>query len=227
MRPRGRRFVNRLGAWYLLVFTITGAVGALAGTTWIRADNVAVLGTVVWCVALLVAGLVVSPPPRMIMLSVAWLISPLLMFVATGVFWSTVLTQRGERVVATVIDVRDGNEKGRHLYYTLADQYDQRIPGELGMWPGSSIGASNNPEGSVGQRVVVVRDPGGLVDPRPPEEVSTGQGNLILLPIVYLVLAVLCMLAGRPRPDDDTPQPWRPAGRADVPPWTSAGDAGG
>ncbi|MEV4122674.1 hypothetical protein [Micromonospora sp. NPDC049645] len=217
MRPRARRrFVNRLGAWYLLVFTVTGAIGALAATTWVRADKVAVQGTVVWCGALLVAGLVVSPPPRMITLSMAWLLSSLLMFVATGTLWSTVLTHRGERVVATVIDVRDGGGRGRHLYYTLADQYDQRIPGELGMWPGSSIGASNNPEGSVGQRVVVVRDPGGLVDPRSPEEVSTGQGNPILLPVVYVVLAVLCMLAGRPRRDDDNPRGWRPAGRSDA-----------
>lgn len=133
MRPRGRRrIVNPLGAVYLAVFTVAGAIGALAGTTWVRADMVAVPATVLWCGALLVAGLAVSPPPRIILLSVAWLISPLLMFAATGGLWSTVLTQRGERVVATVIDVRDGNEKGRHLYYTLADQHDRRIPGNWG-----------------------------------------------------------------------------------------------
>ncbi|MGI5523317.1 hypothetical protein ACQEUX_20635 [Micromonospora sp. CA-259024] len=221
MRPRGGlRWINRLGGVYLAVFTVTGAIGALAGTTWVRADNVAVPGTLLWCGALLVAGLVVSPPPRVIMLSVAWLISPLLMFVAAGGLWSTVLTLRGERVVATVIDVRDGNERGRHLYYTLADQHDRRIPGELGMWPGSSIGASNNPEGSVGQRVIVMRDPEGLVDPRPPEEIATGQGTLILLPFVFLILAVFCMLAGRPLPDDDgttrPPRRWRPTGTSDT-----------
>ncbi|MBB5477006.1 hypothetical protein [Micromonospora parathelypteridis] len=216
MRPRGRRrIVNPLGAVYLAVFTVAGAIGALAGTTWVRADMVAVPATVLWCGALLVAGLAVSPPPRIILLSVAWLISPLLMFAATGGLWSTVLTQRGERVVATVIDVRDGNEKGRHLYYTLADQHDRRIPGELGMWPGSSIGASNNPEGTVGQRVIVVRDPQGLVDPRLPEEIGTGQGTLILLPGVFVVLAVFCMLAGRQRPGDDAPQWWQPPGRSD------------
>ncbi|WFF00954.1 DUF3592 domain-containing protein [Micromonospora sp. WMMD964] len=215
MRPRGRRrFLNRLGARYLLVFGVTGAIGALAGTTWVRADAVAVPGTVVWCGALLVAGLVVTPPPRIVVLSAAWLVTAFLMYVATGTLWSAVLTQRGERVVATVIDVRDGSERGRHLYYTLADQHDRRIPGELGMWPGSSVGAADNPEGSVGQRVVVVRDPGGLVDPRLPEDVATGQGSLILLPGVVGILAVLCMLAGRPRPDD-TPQPWNPAGRED------------
>ncbi|MEU4556419.1 hypothetical protein EV382_3788 [Micromonospora violae] len=224
MRTRGRRrFINRLGAWYLLVFTLTGAIGALAATTRIRADEVVVPGTVVWCAALVVAGLVASPPPRMIMLSVAWLLSSLLMFVAAGSLWAAVLTLRGERVVATVIDVRDGSEEGRHLYYTLADQYDRRIPGELGMWPGSSIGASNNPEGTVGQRVVVVRDPEGLVDPRSPEEVATGPGNFALLPVVFVVLAVLCMLAGRPRPEDDTPQPvGQPYATDPQPTWGSA-----
>lgn len=218
MRSRGcrRRFLNPLGAVYLAVFTVSGAIGALAATTWVRADKVAVPGTVLWCVALMVAGLVVSPPPRMLMLSVAWLVSPLLMFVAAGGLWSTVLTQRGERIVATVIDVRDGREKGRHLYYTLADQRDRRIPGELGMWPGSSIGASNNPEGGIGQRVVVVRDPEGLVDPRLPEEIDTGQGYLILLPGVFVILAVLCLLAGRPLPDEDAPQWWRSPGRSDA-----------
>ncbi|MGW5561382.1 hypothetical protein ACWER9_29695 [Micromonospora sp. NPDC003944] len=217
MRPHGgRRFINRLGAWYLLVFTVTGAIGALAGTSWVRADNVVVPATVLWCGALLVAGLVVSPPPRMITLSVAWLTSALLMYLATLGLWSAVLVHRGERVVATVTDVRDGSSRSRHLYYTLADQHDRRIPGELGTWPGSSIGASDNQEGSVGQRVVVVRDPEGLVDPRLPEEAANAQGNLVLLPVVYVVLAVLCMLAGRPRPVDETPQPWRPAGPADA-----------
>ena len=159
MRPRGRRLLNPLGAVYLAVFAIAGAIGALAGTTWIRADSVAVAGTLVWAGALIVAVLVASPPPRMFTLSMAWLISPILMFLAAGGLWSTVLDQRGERVVATVVGVRDGSEKGRHLYYALADQHDRRIPGELGTWPGSRIGASNNPEGAVGQRVTVVRVP--------------------------------------------------------------------
>ncbi|MEH0933015.1 hypothetical protein [Micromonospora sp. CPCC 205558] len=188
---------------YLAVFAIAGAIGALAGTTWIRADSVAVAGTLVWAGALIVAVLVASPPPRMFTLSMAWLISPILMFLAAGGLWSTVLDQRGERVVATVVGVRDGSEKGRHLYYALADQHDRRIPGELGTWPGSRIGASNNPEGAVGQRVTVVRDSQGLVDPRLPEELETGEGTLILVPGVLVILAVLCMLAGRPLLNDD------------------------
>ncbi|WCN80339.1 hypothetical protein [Micromonospora sp. LH3U1] len=194
--------INPLGLVYLAVFTVAGAIGALAGTTWIRADSVAVPGTLLWCVSLMVAVLVASPPPRMIMLSVAWVVSPLLMFVAAEGLCSVVLAQRGERVVATVIAVRDGTEKGRHLYYTLADPRDQRIPGELGLWPGSSIGASGNPEGAVGQRVTVVRDPQGLVDPRLPEEVADNEGAFIIGPGVFVVVAVLCMLAGRPLNDD-------------------------
>ncbi|WFE52285.1 DUF3592 domain-containing protein [Micromonospora sp. WMMD1155] len=201
MRRRARRkWINSLGLTYLAVFVVTGAFAAVAGTTSIRADDVAVPGTVLWCVALGVAGLMALPPPRMVMLSVAWLISPILMFAAAGGLWSTVLTLRGERVVATVVDVREGDVEGRHLYYTLADQYDRRIPGELGTWPGSSVGASDNPEGAVGQRVVVLRDPKGLVDPRLPEEIATGQGALILGAGGLLLVAVFCMLAGRPLP---------------------------
>ncbi|WP_328652530.1 hypothetical protein OG598_00240 [Micromonospora sp. NBC_00330] len=45
---------------------------------------------------------------------------------------------------------------------------------------------------------------------RLPEETATGQGNLILLPVVFAVLAAFCMLAGRPLPDVDAPRSWRP-----------------
>jgi hypothetical protein len=192
--------MNPLGATYLAVFTVAAAVSALAGTTWIRADIVALPGTLLWAASLAVTALATAPaePPRMGLLVVSWLVSALLMFVATEGLWSAVLTHRGERVEATVVALRDGTGKGRHIYYTLADPDGRRLPGELGQWPGSSIGASGNPEGAAGQRLTVVRDPEGLVDPRLPEELTDAEGLWIVGLIVFVVTAVLCVLAGRP-----------------------------
>ncbi|WP_186316190.1 hypothetical protein [Catellatospora sichuanensis] len=196
--------MSPLGAAYLAVFTVGGAVGALGGTTWIRSDTAAFPGTLLFGAVLMAAVLVASPPPRMGLLLVAWVLSPLLMAVAAWGLWSAVLTDRGQRVEATVISLRDAKGSSRHLYYTLADPSGRPIPGELGRWPGSSIGASGNPEGTVGQRVTVVRDPEGLVDPRLPEELTDAAGLWIIGPGVASVIAVLCVLAGRPVTDDRT-----------------------
>ncbi|WP_203701522.1 hypothetical protein [Asanoa iriomotensis] len=200
MSIRLLRLGNQLGAAYLAVLTVVSALGgALVATAWIRADLVAVLGTFLWFVALAAAVLVTrpAPPPRMGLLVVAWLVSALLMFASAWGFYTAVLEARGERVEATVTQVRDGSEKGRHLYYALADPAGARIPGELGAWPGAEIGASNNPEGEVGARVTVIRDPAGLVDPRLPGDVD-GPAAVLLWLVVFVLTAVACMLAGRP-----------------------------
>ena len=192
--------MNRLGAEYLAVLTVVSALGGVLGaTTWLRADMLAVPGTILWCLALMAAVLALTPtpPPRMGMLSLAWLLSGLLMFASTTGFYTAVLETRGERVEATVTHVRDGTEKGRHLYYALADPEGTRIPGELDAWPGAEIGASNNPEGEVGARVTVIRDPEGLVDPRLPDDVD-GPDAVFSCLLVFTMTAVACMLAGRP-----------------------------
>jgi hypothetical protein len=64
--------VNPLGAGYLAVFTVAGLLGALGSTTWIRADAVAIPGSVVWIGALIATTLVSSPPPRLGWLTFAW-----------------------------------------------------------------------------------------------------------------------------------------------------------
>jgi hypothetical protein len=197
---RDLRLVNHLGATYLAVLTIVSAVGgALFATTWIRSDMVAVPGTILWCLALAAAVLMTGPaqPPRMGLLCLAWLLSALLMFASTVGLYTAVLETRGERVEATVTQVRDGTEKGRHLYYALADPEGTRIPGELDAWPGAEIGASHNPEGEVGARVTVMRDPEGLVDPRLPDDVD-GSAAVFVWLVVLTMTAVACMFAGRP-----------------------------
>ncbi|MEU1842615.1 hypothetical protein [Micromonospora sediminicola] len=200
MLIRDLRLVNRLGAAYLTMLTVVSSLGgALIATTWIRADVAAVPGTIVWCLALVAAVLVTASaqPPRMGLLCLAWLLSGLLMFASAMGFYTAVLEARGERVETTVTQVRDGTEKGRHLYYALVDPEGTRIPGELGAWPGAEIGANHNPEGEVGARVTVIRDPEGLVDPRLPDDVDGSVAVPIWL-VVFTMTAVACMLAGRP-----------------------------
>ncbi|MCM0674408.1 hypothetical protein NCC78_06855 [Micromonospora phytophila] len=200
MSLRDLRLMNQRGAEYLAVMTaVSGLGGALGATTWIRVDVAAVPGTIVWCLALMAAVLVTAPaqPPRMGMLCLAWLLSGLLMFASAMGFYTAVLEARGERVEATVTQVRDGTEKGRHLFYALADAEGTRIPGELGAWPGAEIGANHNPEGEVGARVTVIRDPEGLVDPRLPDDVDGSVAVPIWL-VVFTMTAAACMLAGRP-----------------------------
>ena len=200
MSIRGFRLANQLGTEYLVALTIVSALaGALVATTWIRADIAAIPGTALWCLALIAAGLLTTPeePPRMGLLSLAWLFSALLIFASVMAFYTAVLETRGERIEATVTQVREGAEDGRHLYYRLAGPEGTPIAGELGMWPGAEIGASDNPEGQVGARVTVIRDPEGLVDPRLPADVNAASAAFIWL-LAFTMTAVACMFAGRP-----------------------------
>ncbi|RAO59982.1 hypothetical protein [Micromonospora saelicesensis] len=221
MRALGvRRWVNPLAGVYLVVFTVTEAVGTVGATTWIRAEDTIIPALLLWCVSLAVAVRVTSPgmPPHVVLLVLASLVSAFLMLAAAQGLWSAVLTHRGERVVATVISLRDETGKVHQLHYTLADQHNQRIPGELGRWPGNPTGASDKPEGAVGQRVTVVRDPQGLVDPRLPEELVESESGWPLWPGIFAVTAVLSMLAAGRRAinGDGTTgsRRRRPAGRA-------------
>ncbi|MGC4750285.1 hypothetical protein ACLQ28_32150 [Micromonospora sp. DT201] len=201
-----RRWINPLAGVYLLVFTLTEAVGTVGATTWIRAEDAGIPALLLWCVSLAVAVRVTSPgmPPHVVLLVLTSLVSAFFMLAAAEGLWSTVLTHRGERVVATVVSLRDETGKVHQLHYTLADQHNQRIPGELGRWPGNPTGASDKPEGAVGQRVTVVRDPQGLVDPRLPEELVESASGWPLWPSIFVVTAVLSTLAaGRRVINDD------------------------
>jgi hypothetical protein len=231
--PRDLRF-SSLGVTYLVVFTVLGASCALLATTWIKADSV-LYGTLLW-VAFLIAptlvGQLAEPPPKINRrrspfsrrrpprnrppgyappgfgwLLVAWLVSLVLMLAVVVGFWWTVLAYRGEQVEATVTAVRDARGTSRHLYYTLADPDGHRIPGELGQWPATA--GSDNSEGRTGDRVTVVRDPEGLVDPRLPGELPGTWIIYVIGLVAYAAIAVLCILAGRPETDGYT-KPSRP-----------------
>ena len=199
MSINARRLVNPLGSAYLAVLTVVSAVGgALVATTWFQTETAALLGIVLCVLGFFAVGLLTYParPPRIVAIALAWALSALLMFASAIGFYTAVLHARGERIEATVLRVRDSRDKGRHLYYSLADPGGSRIAGELGAWPGAKNGASHNPEGEVGARVTVIRDPEGLVDPRLPDEVN-GLGAAFVWLVVFAAVAVACMFAGR------------------------------
>ncbi|WP_433041212.1 hypothetical protein [Dactylosporangium sp. CS-033363] len=191
-----RSLVNRAGLRYLAVFVATALLGTVVATVWVPPPAVVFVGTPLWIGALIAAALLPRPGGdlRVGLLAAAWLVSALLMFLAPAMLWATVLGVRGERVEATVTSIEGATKRNRHLYYHLTDPAGTPIPGVLGRWP------DENAEGTVGARVTVVRDPGGLVDPRLPAELDEIRVTAPLVtPIVLAALAWLCGLAGRPR----------------------------
>lgn len=195
---------------------LTVAVGLVFATTWVNTDN-SVLVILIGVAGMVGLGLLNQnlPLPRVIPLVLAGLAVLLVAPMSVAWLWSSVLERRGVEVTATVIEIRDGSGKGRELRYSLLGPDGNWIPGELTWWPGAVSGASGNPEGSVGDPVTVVVDPKGLVHPRLPEELAAQTGVGPATVGGFLVIAGLCMLAGRPRPGDPArwARPGDPAGR--------------
>jgi hypothetical protein len=202
--PRSVIILGRAAA-YLAVFVVVAALDTVNATTWIRPDLVAVVGTFA-CAVPVVVLYVADPWPeanaRSIWLVVAMLVNALLMFAVAGGLWTLVLHQRGEQVVATVVDVHTSDKLG--TTYTIA--YDGvRIPGRLTTWPGDEA-STKEVSGSLGERVTVVRDPGGLVDPRLPDEFAEARdGGAVFLSMILIIMAGLCLGASwaRHREGDD------------------------
>jgi hypothetical protein len=192
--------VNSHGSEYLLVFTLAIGASLVYATTWVSGHNVLLICLIgIAAVAGIVTVAGKCGVSRGLLLVLASMAAILTGFGASSWLWSSVLNHRGVTVDATVIEVRDGNSSSRDLRYTIAGPDGQRIPGELGWWPGAVSGAPGNPEGKPGDVVVVVVDPAGLVNPRLPEELADTQGVGLMTAALFLGTASLCMLAGRPR----------------------------
>ncbi|MEU8611871.1 hypothetical protein AB0C29_28185 [Actinoplanes sp. NPDC048791] len=176
---------------YLLVFLVVAALDSVVATTWVRPDLVPVVGTLVWAVSPIVF-YVARPWPyvnaRAVWLLVAWLLSALLMFLAAAAFWAVVLDMRGVRTVGTVAEVHRSSRGP--ATYTLR-RAGEPVAGRLGSWP------EDRPAAELGDAVIVVLDPGGLVDPRLPAEVPTGGEALAALAVAALIVAGPCIGAAR------------------------------
>jgi hypothetical protein len=178
--------LGRSGA-YLLVFLTVAALDTVVATTWVRPDLVPVVGTLVWAVSPILF-YVAWPWPyvnaRAVWLLVAWFLSALLMFLAAAAFWAVVLDMRGERTVATVAEVHLSSRGP--ATYTLR-RAGEPVAGRLLSWP------EDRPAAELGDAVIVVLDPGGLVDPRLPAEVPTGGEALAALAAGALIVAMPCI----------------------------------
>ncbi|SCL39853.1 hypothetical protein GA0074692_5507 [Micromonospora pallida] len=178
---------------YLAVFLVVAALDSVVATTWIRPDLTAVVGTLLWAGSMLVI-YAIDPWPnvngRVVWLGIAWLVSAILMLAVAEGFWAFVLHQRGQQVVASVVEVHH-SDKGSTTY-TLSHG-GRRIPGRLTNWPGNDALFTESTHGTTGDQVIVVRDLEGLVDPRLPERLAEPDevaGNLLL---AVAVLAALCI----------------------------------
>jgi hypothetical protein len=178
---------------YLAILLTSTAMILPVATTWVRSDADAILGTLVWSVQLMAIFLVATQtarPPRAIPLGAAVLLNAFLMGVVAMSVSTWVLGGRGERCQATVVEVYDHHSAP--ATYTLAVDHVP-VPGRLTGWPGGGTGA-------LGDEVLVVRDPKGLVDPRLPDDLAEAVETdikILILPIVG-ILAVLCLAAVSP-----------------------------
>lgn len=114
--------------------------------------------------------------------------------------WNLSLAYRGEPVIATVT--------GRSVGDAYALTHDgKRIPGWLTEWPDGDPAFGERDTGRVGDTVIVLRDPVGIVGPGLPTEVNrAGVVEAVLAVGVPLALiAGVCVAAGRERVPEEPP----------------------
>lgn len=180
-----------MSVYRTVAYLVFACLNAVVATTWVRPDLAAVVGTLLWAAPIVVL-YAASPWPyvtaRVVWLMVAWLLNAFLMGLVVMGFWAMVLGQRGEKVDALVTAVHGSEARGA-VTYSLAYR-GEPVPGRL----------INGPDGLVpGHRVVVIRDPEGLVDPRMPQEVTEAEGTAVLIGVTVALMAGLCAVAARAR----------------------------
>ncbi|GGM44636.1 hypothetical protein ACFFX1_42820 [Dactylosporangium sucinum] len=192
---RRHGLVSRAGALFLGLFTASAALAVVTRVAGVATGHAVAVGAVLWVVTFILASVLLpSLGDRYGLRFLGFLLAAALQFTVPAVLWSAVLAARGERTPATVVEVQVGpQQKVRHVYYGLVDESGRPIEGLLEQWPSAG-------EGAVGDRVVVVRDPDGLVGPRLPGEVADARVFWAVVPVLYLALVVVCMFLGRPPP---------------------------
>ncbi len=173
---------------YLLILLGLDLAILPVATTWVRSDADAMAGAFVWCLQVIVVALLATHTeraPRLVPLIAAVVLNAFLMGVIAMAVSVWVLGDDGEQRRATVTEVFD--KHSAPATYTLAVD-GEPIPGRLDGWPGGGTGA-------IGDEVLVVRDPGGLVDPRLPDDLAEAVETdikILILPLAG-ILALLCL----------------------------------
>ncbi|MEU4160369.1 hypothetical protein [Actinoplanes sp. NPDC026670] len=188
MRPRADLAIAPV---YLLTFLAFTAMVVPVATTWVRHDVDAIPAVLILAGEVLVLRLIATESerlPRMIPLVAAGIVNALLMvFVAMSVQMWLLDGGRAQEIRATVAKVYDGHS-GAPFYDLEEDGVP--LPGRLTEWPGDGAG-------ELGDKVTVVQDRQGLVDPLLPEtywQDVADDPRVLLLPTVG-ILAALCLAA--------------------------------
>ncbi|MBV1854510.1 hypothetical protein [Catellatospora tritici] len=183
------------GMRLLLLVTALAVAAMVGGTTLLDAEFRGVAMGVLLAAGL-IGGWFAVTGFRPLWTAAAGLIGFLLVvsvLVETG---PSLLQLRGGRVEARVTAVREAGSSQDRYHYTLTTPGWRPVSGEL---------TSGEPRYRVGDPVTVVEDPNGLADPMLPSELTEHRQSWLALIVLYLVTAVLCLLAGRPRPAADAP----------------------
>ncbi|MDI1462808.1 hypothetical protein QEZ54_17670 [Catellatospora sp. KI3] len=177
------------GVRLLLVVTAAVVAAMVGGTTLIGAEfRGLVMGLVL--AAGLIAGWFAVTGFRPLWTAAAGLIGFLLVvsvMVETG---PSILQLRGGPVEARVTSVREAGSAEDRYHHALTTAAWRPVEGEL---------TTGEPGYRVGDPVTVVEDPNGLADPMLPSQLTEHRQSWLALIVLYLVTAVLCLLAGRPR----------------------------
>jgi hypothetical protein len=109
-----------------------------------------------------------------------------------------VLAWRGQTIQATVISVQTSRYKASTTYfYGLADARLRRLPGHL---------SEDSNYFAVGEEVMVVTDPNGMIDPQTPGEVGAVRPIWIANAISFAVTALMALWIANSRPRGRAPR---------------------
>lgn len=192
MRPRGDLAIAPL---YLLILLASTALILPVATTLVRSDVDPIPGVLLWAAGGLLVyyvGTRTERAPRILPLVVAVVLNVFLMFAVAASVQVWALENQGVQFRATVTEVY-GKHSGEPDYTLAVD--GEPVQGRLTGWPAGSTG-------EIGDEVLVVQDPKGLIDPRLPtdlaEDIAT-DFKILILPLIA-IMAVLCLAAVTPFP---------------------------
>lgn len=177
------------GLRLLLIITVAALAAALAGTAVLRAEHRGLaIGLIL--AAGLVAGWFLLTGFRPVWTAVAALIGFLFVVSALQETGPSMLQLRGGNVEGQVVAMRESDGPADRFHYAVAAHSGRMVGGELSV---------DEQAYRIGETVTVVEDPDGLAHPMLPSEVAEHRESWLALTVLYLITAVLCLLAGRPR----------------------------